>query len=148
MNYYAFAQTLHLYAAIMFVGTVFFEVLIMEGVRKRVSVEFMRDMEKVLGKRIREIIPFALLVLYGSGLAMIALRYTDVLHHPFQSSFGTLLLIKIILATSVFGHFLTAMILIKRHRLNKFRNHVIHTSVFIHVLLIVFLAKGMFFIHL
>ena len=33
--------TLHLFAAIMFVGTVFFEVLILEGIRKPVGREAM-----------------------------------------------------------------------------------------------------------
>ena len=65
---------------------------------------------------------------------------------PLASSFGVLLAIKIILALSVFGHFLLAMVLRRHGRLvsNVFRN--IHLSVFGHVVGIVVLAKAMFFL--
>jgi hypothetical protein len=43
--------TLHLFAAIMFVGTVFFEVLILEGIRKPVGRETMRTVETAIGRR-------------------------------------------------------------------------------------------------
>ena len=135
--------TLHLFAAIMFVGTVFFEVLILEGVRKRVGREIMRTIELAIGGRARRLMPFVMLVLYGAGIGM-AWEYRDVLVHPFASSFALLLWIKILLALSVLAHFLTAITLSGTGKLKSRHFQLIHLSVFCHVVLIVFLAKAMF----
>lgn len=137
--------TLHLFAAIMFVGTVFFEVIILEGIRKPVGREAMRSVETAIGRRARRIMPFVMLVLYLAGIAM-AWQYRDVLAHPFDSSFATLLSIKIVLALSVLIHFITAITLSARGKLNSRHFKLIHISVFSHVVLIVFLAKAMFYI--
>ena len=137
--------TLHLFAAIMFVGTVFFEVLILEGVRKRVGREIMRAMELAIGGRARRLMPFVMLVLYGAGIGM-AWEYRDGLVHPFASSFALLLWIKILLALSVLAHFLTAITLSGTGKLKSRHFQLIHLSVFCHVVLIVFLAKAMFYL--
>jgi hypothetical protein len=137
--------TLHLFAAIMFVGTVFFEVLILEGIRKPVGRETMRTVEIAIGKRARRFMPFVMLVLYGAGISM-AWQYRDALAHPFSSSFAMLLWLKIVLALSVLGHFITAMTLAGTGRLKSRHFQLIHLSVFCHVVLIVFLAKAMFYI--
>lgn len=137
--------TLHLFAAIMFVGTVFFEVLILEAVRKPVGREAMRVVESAIGRRARRVMPYVIIVLYSAGIAM-AWQYRDILRHPFDSSFGTLLATKIVLAISVLAHFITALTLSSRGKL-KFRHFkLIHLSVFCHVVLIVLLAKAMFYI--
>lgn len=143
MSHYAVMHILHLFAAFVFVGTVFFEVLILEGVRKHVPRNVMHQMEVGIGKRARQLMPWVLLVLYGSGLAM-AWRYRELLAHPLQSSFGLLLTIKIVLALSVFGHFLYAMSLRGKGRLVSSTFKRIHLSVFSHMVGIVLLAKLMF----
>lgn len=137
--------TLHLFAAILFVGTVFFEVLILEGIRSRVGREVMKTVEKAIGQRARRIMPLVILVLYGAGFSM-AWEYRGVLAHPFASSFGTLFFIKIVLALSVLGHFITAMTLLTTGRMRASQSHFIHHSIFFHMLLIVFLAKAMFYL--
>ncbi|MNU04519.1 hypothetical protein D3C72_2489690 [compost metagenome] len=53
---------------------------------------------------------------------------------------------KILLAVSVLGHFVTAMLLFASGRMTARRSHFIHISVFCHVVLIVLLAKGMFYL--
>ena len=136
---------LHLFAAIAFVGTVFFEVLILESVRKPVGREVMRSVESAIGHRARRIMPFMILVLYSAGIAM-AWRYRDALSHPFDSGFATLLTIKIALAISVLIHFITAVTLGARGKLKSRQVKFIHASVFSHVVLIVLLAKGMFYV--
>jgi hypothetical protein len=75
-----------------------------------------------------------------------AWQYRDELAHPFDSSFATLLSIKILLAISVLAHFITAVTLAARGRLRARQSHAIHLSVFSHVVLIVFLAKAMFYV--
>ena len=137
---------LHLFAALFFVGTVFFEVLMLEGVRKRVPREAMRVLETEIAARARRVMPWVLLVLYGAGLGL-AWQHRAALAHPFASSFGLLLTIKIVLALSVFGHFLTAMALQRRGQLNTRRSQRIHLSVFCHMVGIVLLAKAMFYLH-
>jgi len=140
-----FLVTLHLFAAIMFVGTVFFEVIILEGIRKPVGREAMRTVETAIGRRARRVMPFVMAILYGAGTAM-AWQYRDDLAHPFESSFVTLLSIKIVLAFSVLVHFITAITLSARGKLKSRHFKLIHLSVFCHVVLIVFLAKAMFYV--
>ena len=138
--------TLHLFAAIFFVGTVFFEVLILEGIRKPLGRDAMREVERAIGRRARRFMPFVILVLFGAGIGL-AWPYRDVLAQPFASAFATLLWLKILLASSVFVHFLAAMILGRSGRLKTRHFQRIHLSVFCHVELIVFLAKAMFYLH-
>ena len=143
---YPLLLTLHLFAALFFVGTVFFEVLMLEGVRKHVPRDVMRTMEMAIGARARRIMPWVLLVLYGAGLGM-AWHHRAALAHPLSSSFGLLLTIKIVLALSVFGHFLAAMTLQRTGKLRSVHFKYIHISVFCHMIGIVLLAKGMFYLH-
>ena len=143
---YPILLTLHLFAALMFVGTVFFEVLILESVRKHVPAAVMRQVEQGIGKRARRLMPWVLLVLFGAGLGMVWTRYLPLLADPLASSFGTLLSLKILLALSVLGHFFTAMFLLHSGRMNSTYFRRIHLSVFSHMVGIVLLAKGMFYL--
>ncbi len=136
---------LHLFAAIMFVGTVFFEVLILEGIRKPLGREAMRNVELNIARRARRLMPFVMLVLFGAGISM-AWQYRDALADPFGSRFALLLWIKIALAVSVLAHFITAMTLSGTGKLKSRHFQIIHLSVFCHVVLIVFLAKAMFYL--
>src|SRR5690606_40237142 len=79
-----------------------------------------------IGVRARQVIPWVLLALYGSG-AGLAWHHRAALAHPLQGSFGLLLTLKITLALSVFGHFLLAMALRRRGRLVSNRSEE-HTS--------------------
>jgi hypothetical protein len=146
MNY-PILHTLHLFAALIFVGTLFFEVLILEGVRKHVPAEAMRLLEQGIARRARRLMPWVMLVLFAAGLGMLRLRYWPVLATPLASSFGTLLALKVILAFSVLGHFLLAMSLFRRGRMSPRYARRIHLSVFAHAVAIVLLAKGMFYLN-
>lgn len=136
----------HLFAAILFVGTVFFEVLMLEGIRRHVPRDAMRAIESAIGKRARRIMPFAIVILYAAGVGM-AWRYRTVLSQPFDSTLGTLLSLKILLALSVLGHFIYAVRMGARGRLKSRQSRLIHLSVFAHVVVIVFLAKAMFYLN-
>lgn len=137
--------TLHLFAAIFFVGTVFFESVILEAVRKPVGREAMGAVESAIGRRARRVMPFVILTLYAAGIAM-AWRYKDVLAHPLDSGFAALLALKIVLALSVLVHFIAAVTLGARGKLRSRHVRFIHISVFIHAVLIVVLAKTMFYV--
>jgi hypothetical protein len=143
---YGLLLVLHLLAAIAFVGTVFFEVVMLEGVRKHLPHELMREVERAIGNRAVAIMPWVFLTLYAAGIGL-AWQHRAVLTQPLASSFGLLLSIKIILALSVFGHFATAMVWRRRGLLRGQRSRRLHLSVFCHVLAIVVLAKAMFYLH-
>ncbi len=55
-------------------------------------------------------------------------------------------MLKIVLAVSVLLHFLVAMYLFKSGRMNARYLHFIHGSLFCHMIGIVLLAKGMFYL--
>lgn len=137
---------LHLFAALLFVGTVFFEVLMLEGIRRHVPRDAMRAVESAIGQRARRIMPFAIVILYAAGLGM-AWRYRAVLAQPFDSILGTLFSLKILLALSVLGHFIYAVRRGAQGRLKSRESRLVHLSVFVHVVAIVFLAKGMFYLN-
>jgi len=137
---------IHLFAAFIFVGTVFFEVLMLEGIRSRVPRESMREVELAIGRRARKFMPWVILALYGAGIGL-AWQYREALAHPFASGFGTLLSLKIILALSVLAHFISAITLSARGLLKSRHFRRIHISVFLHMLGIILLAKIMFYVH-
>jgi hypothetical protein len=137
---------LHLFAAFIFVGTVFFEVLMLEGIRSHVPRDAMRAVEIAIGQRARKFMPFVIIVLYGAGISM-AWQYRGILAQPFDSVMGTLLSLKILLALSVLVHFITAIRRSAAGTLNARQFKLIHLSVFLHMLAIVFLAKAMFYLN-
>ena len=143
MGHYAVMHVLHLFAAFVFVGTVFFEVLILERVRRHVPRNAMHLVEAGIGRRASRLMPWVLLVLYGSGLGM-AWRYRALLADALAGGFGLLLALKIVLALSVAGHFIVAMSLRRRGRLVSSVSRRLHLSLFWHMVGIVLLAKLMF----
>jgi len=144
---YPLLLSLHLLAALVFIGTVFFEVLFLEHIRKQLPAKLMVLLEQGIAQRARQLMPWVLLALFGAGLGMVWVRYLPVLATPLASSFGTLLLLKILLAASVLGHFLVAMLLFRSGRMNARYSRFIHHSLFGHMLLIVLLAKAMFYLN-
>ncbi|WP_397431520.1 CopD family copper resistance protein [Pseudomonas chlororaphis] len=144
---YPLLLSLHLFAALVFIGTVFFEVLFLEHIRKQLPAKLMVLLEQGIAGRARQLMPWVLLALFGAGLGMVWVRYLPVLAAPLASSFGTLLLLKIVLAASVLGHFFVAMLLFRSGRMNARYSRFIHHSLFGHMLLIVLLAKAMFYLN-
>lgn len=140
---YPLLLVLHLFAALLFVGTVFFEVLILERVRRHVPRNAMHLVESGIGKVARGIMPWALLLLYGSGAGM-AWHHRAALAQPLASAFGLMLTIKIALALGVAGHFGFAMLQLRRGRLRGALSRRLHLSLFWHMVGIVLLAKAMF----
>ncbi|MDX9663513.1 hypothetical protein QMK50_00740 [Pseudomonas sp. P5_152] len=143
---YPLLLTLHLFAALIFIGTVFFEVLFLENIRKQLPARVMLLVEQGIGRRARSLMPWVLLVLFSAGLGMVWLRYLPVLGAPWASSFGTLLALKIVVAASVLLHFLMAMFLFKSGRMSPRYLRFIHASLFCHMIVIVLLAKAMFYL--
>ncbi|QEY24967.1 CopD family copper resistance protein [Neisseria animalis] len=147
MNIYAVAHIVHLFCAIAFVGGVFFEVLVLSVLHsKRVSREARREVEKAMSYRAVRVMPPVVLALFASGLVMVWARYVPVLHQPFESPFGIMLLWKILLAFSVLAHFAVAVTKMTRGTMTAGWSKYIHAAVLVHMVLIVFFAKAMFYL--
>ncbi len=137
--------TLHLFCATIFIGIVAFEVLILEGIRPFLPTQYMSLVEQGIHKRGRKIMPYFVATLFVSGILM-AINYFSTIGWPLNSAMGTLLSLKILLATSVLVHFILAMKHSVCGSMTSKRFKYTHLSVFAHMILIVFLAKGMFYI--
>ncbi len=140
---YPLLLILHLLCATAFIGVVFVETLLLPGVRKHLPKPAMLAWEKAFGQRARQVMPWIVLTLYLAGFGL-AWFYRGALMPPWESRFGILLAIKLTLAASVAGHVATALVLQRKKRLTGARSDAIHRSVFVHLLLIVVIAKTMF----
>ncbi|MCQ9328529.1 CopD family copper resistance protein [Pelistega suis] len=143
---YFIILTLHLLCAIIFIGTVFFEVLFLRHIEKRLPKDVMQSLGTAVGGRAKQLMPWVLLVLFGTGISMGYFHSAAFKQGIMNSHFTILFSIKILLAISVLIHFISAMILRKKGLLKGKVSHHIHTSVFCHVLLIAILAKAMFYL--
>ena len=119
MNIYPIAHIIHLYCAIAFVGGVFFEALVLSAIHsKSVNRDARREVERAISHRAVRVMPFVVVGVFLS---------------------------KITLAFGILVHFLIAVTKMRRHTLTVAWSKYIHTAVLIQMLLIVFLAKSMFY---
>lgn len=145
MKVYAVAHIIHLFCAIAFVGGVFFETLVLSAIHtQRVSREARREVEKALSYRATRVMPWVVAGLFLSGLTM-AHRYMAAFAHPLANAFNAQLTLKVLLAFSVLVHFVIAVTKMRRHTLTVVWSKYIHVAVLVHMILIVFLAKAMFY---
>lgn len=146
MSTYALAHIAHLFLAIVFVGGVFFEALILSALHgKSVSREARREVEKAISARAVRVMPWIVAGVFLSGLAL-AHQHWAVLSNPLASSFGTQLAAKIVLAFGVLLHFVLAVRKMRRGTLTATWSRYIHTAVLLHMVAIVLLAKTMFYV--
>lgn len=144
---YPYAHIIHLYCAIVFVGGVFFEALVLSVLHSpRVRRETRREIESALSYRAVRVMPFVVLGVFLSGLIM-SHRYANILQHPFDSAFGIQFLIKIILACSILVHFVIAVYKMNTHTLTVAWSKYIHLAVLCQMIFIVLLAKSMFYLN-
>ncbi|MCC6811308.1 MAG: hypothetical protein IT381_28010 [Deltaproteobacteria bacterium] len=145
MSHYGIAHLVHLLCGISFIGVVFFEIVILEGMRKPLGPERMADLELALINRAKRIMPWVVASLFVSGVVL-ATHHRVALSQLARSSFGALLALKILLALSVLGHFVYALTTASDGCMNSRKFKLLHVSVGTHMLLIVVLAKAMFYV--
>ena len=134
----------HLLAAIAFIGTLFFEVFIWHAARGPLT-QIVRDgADQAIAQRSRHVLHGVVLVLYGVGMAL-AWQHRGALSQPWSNSFGLLLSLKILLALSIIGHYLWLAYWLKSGRLTPSRACWLRRSILGHMVLIVVLAKAMFY---
>jgi hypothetical protein len=141
---YPFLLVTHLLAAIAFIGTLFFEVVIWHRAREQLTDTAQSTADQAIAVRSRKVLHGVVVLLYGAGIAL-AWQHRGVLSQPLASSFGTLLSLKIVLALSIIGHYLLLAYWLKSARLTVSRASWIRRSILGHMVLIVILAKAMFY---
>lgn len=141
---YPYAVIIHLLCATAFIGVVFFEVFILEGMRPHLGHATMEAVETSLVRRARQIMPWVVGTLFLSGFYLGYEQFSSSGLH-WNNSFSVLLATKIALALSVLVHFITAMRAASTGCMTSERFRLTHISVFIHMVLIVILAKSMFY---
>ncbi|WP_434557332.1 hypothetical protein [Pseudomonas sp. Z4-20] len=134
----------HLLAAIAFIGTLFFDVVIWHAARQPLTQGIRDAADQAIAKRSRHVLHGVVLVLYGAGIAL-AWQHRGALGQPLSNSFGLLLSLKILLALSIVGHYVWLAYWLKSGRLTPDRACWLRRSILGHMLVIVVLAKGMFY---
>ena len=142
---YPYFLTIHLICAIIFLGFIFVDVVLLTPIRKILGDEFANQMWSVISKRGGKIMPFCLLVLVLSGGAMIS-RYIGSEIGYWNTTLQQLLVIKAFLALLIFFAVLVSLTF---HYLLKKSNplaKIIHPLALILGLFIVIFAKFAFYL--
>ena len=142
---YPYFLTIHLICAIIFLGFIFVDVVLLTPIRKILGDEFANQMWSVISKRGGKIMPFCLLVLVLSGGAMIS-RYIGSEIGYWNTTLQQLLVLKAFLALLIFFPVLVSLTF---HYLLKKSNplaKIIHPLALILGLFIVILAKFAFYL--
>lgn len=141
---YGLAHVVHLLCGISFIGVVFFELVILEGIRKQLGEGPMATLELAVIQRAKWIMPWVVATLFLTGTAM-AYTHRGVLFQLPMSTFGALLWTKIAMAVSVGCHFVYALKTASDGCMNSRKFKLLHLSVGSHMVGIVILAKAMFY---
>ena len=142
--WYPWIVLLHLSCAIVFVGAVAFEVLVVESLHKHFDGVTMQRIEQTVMARVRRFMPVVVIVLFVSGGVLFDIRCDGVA--CFGSRFGNLLLLKVLLAFGVLGVFVNAMWAMRHGKMDVCRFRHTHRIVLVLMIGIVFLAKTMFYL--
>lgn len=129
----------HLLAAIAFIGTLFFEVVIWHSAREELAWSAQFTSDQAIARRSRRVLHAVVVVLYGAGLGL-AWHYWGM---PWSGRFAVLLSLKILLALSIIGHYLLLAYWLGKKRLNAKRACWIRRSILMHMVLIVIIAKSL-----
>jgi hypothetical protein len=142
---YAWLHLLHLLGAIGFIGTVFYEVVILAKVKPLLEPSSVGALERALGARTRTVLHGLVLLVYGAGFGL-AWQHRQALSEPFSSSFASLLSLKIVLTLCVFVSFGVVAMLLRSGRMTPALYRKLHWAVLGQMLAIVVLAKAMFYL--
>lgn len=143
--YYGLFVTIHLLCALVFVGAVFFEVLVIEPLQKTLPPGAGSRLAEAIPRRVRVFMPIVVVLLYLSGAAMFWVHFSN---RPdfFSTRFGWLLTAKVSLTFIVLGVFVSAMRAARKGTMDVCRFRHTHRIVGSIMVAIVLLAKGMFYL--
>jgi hypothetical protein len=144
-SYYGLFLVIHLLCAITFIGAVFFEVLVIEPLEKKLPPAMAEMLAVEIPRRVRRFMPVVVALLFITGGCMYWVQYQlrpDFIH----SRFGILLTIKVGLAFIVLGIFVSAIRASFKGTMDLCRFRHTHRVVAVIMLAIVLLAKGMYYL--
>lgn len=142
--WYPWILLLHLSCAIIFVGAVVFEVVVVESLKKHFDIITMQSIEQAIMARVRRFMPIVVVLLFLSGFAVFDIRCDGL--QCVGSRFGNWLMLKVVLAFAVLGVFANAMWAMRHGKMDVCRFRYTHRVVLGLMVGIVFLAKTMFYL--
>jgi hypothetical protein len=144
LDTYTIVHIIHLLAAIIFLGFIFADVVVLSVLKKDFGEIRAKEIKESIGARGKKIFPFAVLVLLLSGGFMMS-KYINSEAGMFNSNLQLLLLTKIAFATLIFAGIIYSL---TRKLFDKPANphfaKYFHRYVLFFGLCIVILAKVMF----
>ena len=143
-DWYPWIVLLHLACAIVFVGAVAFEVIVVESLHKHFDIITMQHIEQAVMARVRSYMPVVVILLFLSGFMLFDIRCDGF--SCIGSRFGNWLLLKVVLAFAVLGVFGNAMWAMRHGKMDVCRFKYTHRVVLALMIGIVFLAKTMFYL--
>jgi len=144
LAWYPWIVLLHLACAIVFVGAVAFEVIVVESLHKHFDIVTMQRIEQAVMARVRRYMPVVVVLLFASGFMLFDIRCDGFA--CVGSRFGNWLLLKVVLAFGVLGVFVNAMWAMRHDKMDVCRFKHTHRIVLALMVGIVFLAKTMFYL--
>jgi len=144
LDNYTTVHIVHLLAAIIFLGFVFADVMVLGVLKKDFGAEQFQKMKQSIGSRARKIFPLSVLTLLLTGGFMMS-KYINSELGMFNTNLQLLLLVKIVLALAIISGIVYSLIqkLLGKQPHPHFAKHF-HKYVLVLGLAIVVLAKSMF----
>lgn len=140
---YTIALTIHLFCAIIFIGFVFADVIVLPAMKKVLNEEEQQKVTNALSNRARAIFPATVLILVLSGGFMLSKHINSDLG-VFDSTLQQLLMLKVLIALVIASGILYSL----SRKLFKKQPHPImkhfHKFVLVCGIVIIILAKFMF----
>ena len=137
---YTIALIIHLFCAVIFIGYVFADVIVLPAMKKILDEEQHQKVSNALSSRARMIFPPSVLILLITGIYML----TKLMEGSVSSSFHMLLGIKILLAVIIMAGIVYSL---SRRILKKTPHPIMkhfHKIVLVLGIFIIILAKLMF----
>ncbi|MBZ7985043.1 copper resistance protein CopD [Campylobacter sp. Cr9] len=142
---YPFALIIHVFCAIIFVGYLFFDVVIFSKAKKNLKQELRTEVQEVITKKAIKIMPICVLLLLLTGGMMMS-KWVGSQIGYFDTTFQQIFMLKVFFACLIFIMVALSLsykfILKKPNPLNK----IIHPLALTLAILIVLCAKLMFYV--
>ncbi|MGB2553326.1 copper resistance protein CopD [Campylobacter sp. MOP51] len=143
---YPYMQILHLFFAIIFLGYIFFDVVIFNSLKSKLGENF-KQTKQAIGSKAIKIMPFCLLGLFITGGAMMSTWVGSKAGGYFQTPLQQIFMIKVILAFIIgFGVILNLSMKAMGLEPFKFMKENLHKIAFVLGFFIVLFAKVMFLV--
>lgn len=140
---YSIVQLIHLFAAIMFLGYIFTDVVILPALKRKLGNDEYIKIKQIIGKRAVKIFPITLLIIILSGGYMFS-KYVNSVDGFFDTSLQKLLFIKLVLAlVIVLGVVYSLSCKFLKKTPFAFMKNFHHYALFLGILIVI-LAKIMF----